>query len=233
MALTEFEKALEEKKDDEVATALYNQSEKYVKALENYEKQEFEQTLELLDEVINYENGSDVLVNEAKTLKTQVEEDKKLNDKIDKLTKSSEDYFSNKNYSKAIKDIDEALELIEDNESYASQKETLTNLKSDCEVAIEKIAKEAEEKRRQEEAKKQESKKKESTSSNSGVSESNAVQILKNYFIKEIGYAPNTIEVYEVIGNRYHMSADNYDENDMRESFGWWYVDKSTGEVSR
>ena len=219
VALTEFEKALEEKKDDEVATALYNQSEKYVKALENYEKQEFEQTLELLDEVINYENGSDVLVNEAKTLKTQVEEDKKLNDKIDKLTKSSEDYFSNKNYSKAIKDIDEALELIEDNESYASQKETLTNLKSDCEVAIEKIAKEAEEKRRQEEAKKQESKKKESTSSNSGVSESNAVQILKNYFIKEIGYAPNTIEVYEVIGNRYHMSADNYDENDMRESF--------------
>lgn len=233
VALTEFEKALEEKKDDEVATALYNQSEKYVKALENYEKQEFEQTLELLDEVINYENGSDVLVNEAKTLKTQVEEDKKLNDKIDKLTKSSEDYFLNKNYSKAIKDIDEALELIEDNESYASQKETLTNLKSDCEVAIEKIAKEAEEKRRQEEAKKQESKKKESTSSNSGVSESNAVQILKNYFIKEIGYAPNTIEVYEVIGNRYHMSADNYDENDMRESFGWWYVDKSTGEVSR
>ena len=65
------------------------------------------------------------------------------------------------------------------------------------------------------------------------MSESNAVQILKNYFIKEIGYAPNTIEVYEVIGNRYHMSADNYDENDMRESFGWWYVDKSTGEVSR
>ncbi len=29
------------------------------------------------------------------------------------------------------------------------------------------------------------------------------------------------------------MTADNYDENDMRESFGWWYVDKSTGEVSR
>lgn len=233
VAITEFEKALEEKKDDEVATALYNQSEKYVKALENYEKQEFEKTLELLDEVINYENGSEVLVNEAKTLKTQVEEDKKLNDKIDKLTKSSEDYFSNKNYSKAIKDIDEALELIKDNESYASQKETLTNLKSDCEDAIEKIAKEAEEKRKQEEAKKQESKKQESTSSNSGVSESKAVQILKNYFIKEIGYAPNTIEVYEVIGNRYHMTADNYDENDMRESFGWWYVDKFTGEVSR
>ena len=233
VAITEFEKALEEKKDDEVATALYNQSEKYVKALENYEKQEFEKTLELLDEVINYENGSEVLVNEAKTLKIQVEEDKKLNDKIEKLTKSSEDYFSNKNYSKAIKDIDEALELIKDNESYASQKETLTNLKSDCEDAIEKIAKEAEEKRKQEEAKKQESKKQESTSSNSGVSESKAVQILKNYFIKEIGYAPNTIEVYEVIGNRYHMTADNYDENDMRESFGWWYVDKSTGEVSR
>ncbi|WP_322395930.1 hypothetical protein, partial [Clostridium perfringens] len=102
-AITEFEKALEEKKDDKVATDLYNQSEKYVEALESYEKREFDQSLQLLEEVINYENGSDILVQEAKTLKSQVEKDKELNEKIDKLTKSSQDYFSNKNYSKAIK----------------------------------------------------------------------------------------------------------------------------------
>lgn len=229
-AITEFEKALEEKKDDKVATDLYNQSEKYVKALESHEKREFDQSLKLLEEVINYENGSDILVQEAKTLKGQVEKDKELNEKIDKLTKSSQDYFSNKNYSKAIKDIDKALELIKDNKSYDSQKETLTNIKEDCEDAIEKIAKIAkeEEKRIQEEAKN-----KEESSNKADISEDIAKKILKNYFIKEIGYAPNTIEVYEVIGNRYHMTADNYDDNGMRETFGWWYVDKSTGEVSR
>lgn len=225
-AITEFEKALEEKKDDKVATDLYNQSEKYVKALKSYEKREFDQSLELLDGVINYENGSDILVQEAKTLKEQVKEDKELNEKIDKLTKSSQNYFSNKNYSKAIKDIDKALQLIKDNKSYDSQKETLTNIKEDCEDAIEKIAKIAkeEEKRIQE---------KEKSLNSAGISEDKAKKILKNYFIKEIGHAPNTIEVYEVIGNRYHLTADNYDDNGMRETYGWWYVDKSTGEVSR
>ncbi len=29
------------------------------------------------------------------------------------------------------------------------------------------------------------------------------------------------------------MTADNYNDNGMRETYGWWYVDKSTGEVSR
>lgn len=229
-AITEFEKALEEKKDDKVATDLYNQSEQYVKALKSYEKREFDKSLELLDEVINFENGSDILVQEAKTLKSQVEKDKELNEKIDKLTKSSQDYFSNKNYSKAIKDIDKALQLIEDNKSYDSQKETLTNIKEDCENTIEKIAKMAkeEEKRIQEEIKK-----KEKSLNSTGISEDKAKKILANYFIKKIGHAPNTIEVYEVIGNRYHMTADNYDDNGMRETYGWWYVDKSTGEVSR
>lgn len=233
VALAEFEKALEEKEDDEVATALFNQSEKYIKALEVYENQEFEKALELLDEVINYENGSEVLVNEAKTLEVQVEKDKELNDEIEELISSSQDNFSNKNYTKAIEDIDKAVEIIKDNESYTSQRETLTNLKSDCEEAIEKIAKD-EEKRREEEARKQEeAKKQESTSSNTSVSESKAIQIVKNYFIERLGYAPNTIEVYEEIGNAYHISADNYDENGIRESYGWWYVDKSTGQVSK
>lgn len=226
VALTEFEKALEEKKDDKVATALYNQSEKYIKALENYEKYEFDQSLELLNEAINYENGSEILAKEAEALKTQVERDKEVNEKINKLIKSSQNYFSSKKYSKAIVDIDVALELIKDNDSYDLQKETLTNLKSDCEYALEKIAKEEE--KRREEAKKQEV-----SSNKSSISEGKAKKILENYFIKEIGYAPNTIEVYEVIGNKYHMSADNYDENGMRETFGWWYVHKNTGEVSR
>ncbi|MCC3866788.1 hypothetical protein [Terrisporobacter mayombei] len=226
-AITEFEKALEEKKDDKVATDLYNQSEKYVKALKSLEEREFDQSLELLDEVINYENGSDILIQEAKTLKEQVKKDKELNEKIDKLTKSSQDYFSNKNYSKAIKDIDKALELIKDNKSYDSQKETLTNIKEDCEDAIAKMVKE-EEKRIQEVVKK-----KEKSLNSAGISEDKAKKILANYFRKEIGHAPNTIEVYEVIGNRYHMTADNYDDNGMRETYGWWYVDKSTGEVSR
>lgn len=226
VALYEFEKALEEKKDDEIATALYNQSEKYIKALENYNKNKLDQTLEILEEVIKYENGSDSLNNKAKTLKTQVEKDKELNEKIDKLTKSSKDYYYNKEYSKSLEYIDKALDLINDNKAYNSQKETLIKLKKECEVTIEKIAQD-EEKRKQEEDKKQENYNK------SSVSEHEAIEILKSYFIKEIGYAPNTIEAYEVIGNRYHISADNYDENGMRESFGWWYVDKLTGEVSR
>ena len=29
------------------------------------------------------------------------------------------------------------------------------------------------------------------------------------------------------------MTVDNYNDNGMRETFGWWYVDKSTGKVSR
>lgn len=230
VALTEFEKALEEKKDDEIASSLYNQIEKYIKALEYDEKNKFDESLELLEEVINYENGSEVLVNEAKNLKIQVQKAKELDEKVNKLTKSSQEYFSNKKYSKAIEDIEKALELIKDNEFYDSQRESLTDLKSNCEEAIEKIAKEQ---KQREEEKVKEAKKQQTSSNKSGISQEKAVEILSNYFKKEIGYAPNTIEVYEVIGNRYHMTADNYDENDMRESFGWWYVDKSTGEVSR
>ncbi|MCC3866058.1 hypothetical protein K0040_17520 [Terrisporobacter petrolearius] len=182
-AITEFEKALEEKKNDKVATDLYNQSEQYVKALKSYEKSDFGQSLQFLDEVINFENGSDILVQEAKTLKEKAEKDKELNEKIDKLTKSSQDYFSNKNYSKAIKDIDKALHLIKGNKSYDSKKETLTNIKEDYENAIEKIAKMAkeEEKRIQEEAKK-----KEKSLNSTGISEDKAKKILANYFRKKL-----------------------------------------------
>lgn len=69
----------------------------------------------------------------------------------------------------------------------------------------------------------------------SKISEEEAKEILKNYFISELNEGeniPNYFYMDEIISNKYHIQASyESDDGGARAGYGWWYVDMYTGKI--
>ena len=69
----------------------------------------------------------------------------------------------------------------------------------------------------------------------SNISEEEAKEILKNYFISELNEGeniPNSFYMDEIISNKYHIQASyESDDGGARAGYGWWYVDMYTGKI--
>lgn len=69
----------------------------------------------------------------------------------------------------------------------------------------------------------------------SKISEEEAKEILKNYFISELNEGeniPNSFYMDEIISNKYHIQASyESDDGGARAGYGWWYVDMYTGKI--
>ena len=229
IALEQFKKALEECENDERSTILYNQTNNYINALESYNDLEYDESLSFINNILNKSEGSQDLLNRANTLKKKVKNDKALDYNLKQLTGSAQNYFASGNYDKAIEDINSALTLIDNNKIYNIQKEALYSLKSNCESSITYMNEQQEEKSKNELANKE---KINSNSTKTPISESKAIQVVENYIKQNVGYVPNSVNVFEVVNDRYHILADNYDEKTRtKETFGWYYVDMYTGEL--
>lgn len=226
-ALEHFKNALEEKENNEEAIYLYEQTNNYIKALKYYNNRQFEDSIKILEGLINKDDGSEVLINHARTLKENIESEKKLDDSIEQLNISAQNYFKSGNYEKAIEEINSGLELINNNPHYETQKDSLNNLKSSCNTAINQINKAKEEEKARLEATR-----KEEAAKNQAVSEDQAIKIVENYIKNNVGYVPNSVEVFETIDGKYHILADHYDEDTgTRGTFGWYFVEISTGKI--
>ena len=229
IALEQFKKALEECENDEKSTILYNQTNNYINALESYNDLEYDESLSFINIIVNESEGSQDLINRANTLKKKVKNDKTLDYNLKQLTGLAQNYFASGNYDKAIESINSALTLIDNNKIYNIQKEALYNLKSNCESAITNMNKQQEEKSKNELANKE---KINSNSTKTPISESKAIQVVENYIKQNVGYVPNSVNVFEVVNDKYHILADNYDEKTgIKETFGLYYVDMYTGEL--
>ncbi|BCB36162.1 hypothetical protein BCJMU51_1034 [Bacillus cereus] len=103
-ALSSFEKALDEKKDDSDAKVLVEQTKAMIEAVKLKEETKVEESIKSFEKVENMKNGNNTLVKQAKEERTAllaiVEQKKKYSEQLVK----SEELINKKNYAEA-KDI--------------------------------------------------------------------------------------------------------------------------------
>ncbi|UJA80138.1 hypothetical protein LSF16_05200 [Bacillus cereus] len=103
-ALSSFEKALDEKKDDSDAKVLVEQTKIMIEAVKLKEETKVEESIQSFEKVENMKNGNNTLIKQAKEERTAlldiVEQKKKYSEQLVK----SEELINKKNYTEA-KDI--------------------------------------------------------------------------------------------------------------------------------
>lgn len=136
LAIEEFQNALSERNYDADASIFKEQTEKYVKAMKYYHNLKYDESLKLLDSVINMINGSSDLIKQAKTMREVVLSDSKLDYNINLHINLAQNYFIGGNYEKSLHYINLALKYIGNNENYKVQKQALYSLKDNCYHAL-------------------------------------------------------------------------------------------------
>ncbi len=103
-ALSSFERALDEKKDDSDAIVLVEQTKIMIEAVKLKEETKIEESIQLFEKVENTKNGNNALIKQAKEERTALlailEQKKKYSEQLVK----SEELINKKNYAEA-KDI--------------------------------------------------------------------------------------------------------------------------------
>lgn len=149
-----FELALDEKKKDEKATALLNQTKSYQTAIKALEAGNIQLAVEEAEKVSKEENGSNALVKKAEEI---IASTKELQTALDELTKEYSvalEHFEAEEYEQATEAIDALLERDLTHPIYQSVLQDIEKLQDDIqlvaiadeEAAKEKAAKEQAEK---------------------------------------------------------------------------------------
>ncbi|MED0934438.1 hypothetical protein P4T29_22875 [Bacillus mobilis] len=116
-ALTSFERALDEKKDDSDAIALVEQTKIMMEAVKLKEETKVEESIKSFEKVENMKNGNATLVKQAKEERTALlailEQKKKYSEQLTK----SEELISKKNYAEAKEILNKLVAETKDNKN--------------------------------------------------------------------------------------------------------------------
>jgi hypothetical protein len=116
-ALSSFEKALDEKKDDSDATVLVEQTKVMIEAVKLKEETKVEESIKSFEKVENMKNGNNTLIKQAKEERTALvailEQKKKYSEQLAK----SEELISKKNYSEANELLNKLVSETKDNKN--------------------------------------------------------------------------------------------------------------------
>ncbi|MGD2276474.1 hypothetical protein [Bacillus wiedmannii] len=116
-ALSSFEKALDEKKDDSDAKMLVEQTKVMIEAVKLKEETKVEESIKSFEKVENMKNGNATLVKQAKEERTALlailEQNKKYNEQLTK----SEELISKKNYAEAKEILNKLVTETKDNKN--------------------------------------------------------------------------------------------------------------------
>ncbi len=116
-ALSSFEKALEEKKDDSDAKMLVEQTKVMIEAVKLKEETKVEESIKSFEKVENMKNGNATLVKQAKEERTALlailEQNKKYSEQLTK----SEELISKKNYAEAKEILNKLVAETKDNKN--------------------------------------------------------------------------------------------------------------------
>ncbi|PHD23246.1 hypothetical protein COF37_15680 [Bacillus wiedmannii] len=116
-ALSSFEKALDEKKDDSDAKMLVEQTKVMIEAVKLKEETKIEESIKSFEKVENMKNGNATLVKQAKEERTALlailEQNKKYSEQLTK----SEELISKKNYAEAKEILNKLVEETKDNKN--------------------------------------------------------------------------------------------------------------------
>lgn len=116
-ALSSFEKALDEKKDDSDAKMLVEQTKVMIEAVKLKEETKVEESIKSFEKVENMKNGNATLVKQAKEERTALlailEQNKKYSEQLTK----SEELISKKNYAEAKEILNKLVAETKDNKN--------------------------------------------------------------------------------------------------------------------
>ncbi|MEJ9115002.1 hypothetical protein LAV76_19690 [Bacillus paramobilis] len=116
-ALSSFEKALDEKKDDSDAKMLVEQTKVMIEAVKLKEEAKIEESIKSFEKVENMKNGNATLVKQAKEERTALlailEQKKKYSEQLTK----SEELISKKNYAEAKEILNKLVAETKDNKN--------------------------------------------------------------------------------------------------------------------
>ncbi|KAB2454437.1 hypothetical protein F8160_10540 [Bacillus sp. CH126_4D] len=116
-ALSSFEKALDEKKDDSDAKMLVEQTKVMIEAVKLKEETKIEESINSFEKVENMKNGNATLVKQAKEERTALlailEQNKKYSEQLTK----SEELISKKNYAEAKEILNKLVAETKDNKN--------------------------------------------------------------------------------------------------------------------
>lgn len=207
-----FELALDEKKDDEKAMALLQQTVYYQDALKAIDEGELDSAKEKAEKIITIENGSAALIKNSEDIITSIEAFEA------KLTEVTEEYeaalklFEDNEYEEAEEKVGNILKTDLEQPIFKSIKKKIEELKKDIDLALAGDKKAAEE----------QPVKKDIDESNNQ-SEDKKDNALSEYTSEEIEYARVWLQVIGNHGteelNVYHTSAgetvNNYEDNSV------------------
>lgn len=153
-----FESALDEKKDDQKATALLEQTIHYQAALEALDEEDLDNAKEKAGKVISIDNGSSALIKKSEEITMSVEELEKELTEVTEEYEAASSFFDAKEYKKATEIVDNILRNDLEEMIFKSIKQKVVKLEKDIDSALdaEKKAEEdrvAKEKEEQEKAK--------------------------------------------------------------------------------
>lgn len=116
-ALSSFEKALDEKKDDSDAKMLVEQTKVMIEAVKLKEETKIEESIKSFEKVENMKDGNNTLIKQAKEERTALlavlEQKKKYSEQLAK----SEELISKKNYAQAKEILNKLVEETKDNKN--------------------------------------------------------------------------------------------------------------------
>ncbi|MEN8643239.1 hypothetical protein ACS2MN_06675 [Bacillus cereus group sp. BceL062] len=117
-ALSSFERALDEKKDDSDVKVLVEQTKAMIEAVKLKEETKVEESVKSFEKVESVKNGSNTLIKQAKEERTALlailEQKKKYSEQLTK----SEDFISKKNYAEAKEILDKLVSETKGNKNF-------------------------------------------------------------------------------------------------------------------
>ena len=136
-----FSLAIEEKKDDKEANALYNQIQKLIEAMKLKEEGKVEEVVALCDDIEKIESESEAIKKEANILKEECNTELKQIEEEIKVVESSlieaEELINNGKYSDAKSKVSELIKTMENKTTLSNQIEKANTLIDTCDKKIE------------------------------------------------------------------------------------------------
>lgn len=146
-----FNLALDEKKDNKEAKALYEQTSKYIEATKFKDEKELDKAIDLCSQIEVIKSESTAVIDKAKVLKEELLNlNKDYIDSINKSISEAESLIENKKYNEAKEILNKLLEDINNNDKFSEQIKKINNLIETCSTSIELQKKEEQEVAKQE-----------------------------------------------------------------------------------
>ncbi|MFK4377139.1 tetratricopeptide (TPR) repeat protein [Bacillus sp. RC218] len=116
-ALSSFERALDEKKDDSDATVFVEQTKVMIEAVKLKEETKVEESIKSFGKVENMKNGNNTLIKQAKEERTALVATLEQKKKYEEQLTKSEELISKKNYAEAKEMLNKVVSETKDNKN--------------------------------------------------------------------------------------------------------------------